>query len=374
MLSLLIILHFFAEGSKENATGVLQGILVHNVESKLTECAQILQAVEDFHHEHHNSDDERRLSGDEDEGYPLVSELETTLDTCTAVIEAVNNFYRDYRSVVEYKDVSGAWKDPIILNVGGEHFSTTLATLRSVNGTFFWKMFREGSETTCSADGTFFIDRNPSTFKYILDFLRNGDMLVKSGDRDIRKQVLDDAEYFELPEELKAYLRWSSLDNIDLTFSEVSFINEELGSLDMGGLLYQASKDGDSSSNFHTRCDGEGPTVTIIETTSGNVFGGYTAASWSSSSGYGVDSSAFLFRLRPSRERYSIATTSVAIYRHPSYGPVFGNTALYIAAECMDNAKSYVDNGDGYATGTGYVLNDGSHDFRVQDYAVVQVL
>jgi len=374
MLSLLIILHFFAEGSKENATGVLQGILVHNVESKLTECAQILQAVEDFHHEHHNSDDERRLSGDEDEGYPLVSELETTLDTCTAVIEAVNNFYRDYRSVVEYKDVSGAWKDPIILNVGGEHFSTTLATLRSVNGTFFWKMFREGSETTCSADGTFFIDRNPSTFGYILDFLRNGDMLVKSGDRNIRMQILDDAEYFELPEELKAYLRWPSLDGIDLTFSEVSFINEELGSLEMGGLLYQASKDGDSASNFHARCDGEGPTVTIVETTSGNVFGGYTSQSWSSSAGYVADGNSFVFRLRPSRKRYSSTTSSNAIYRHSGSGPIFGTHSFKITSNCMYSATSYVNNAQGYDTGSGYVLNDGSYDFRVQDYAVVQAI
>jgi len=41
----------------------------------------------------------------------------------------------------------------------------------------------------------------------------------------------------------------------------------------MGGLLYQASKDNDSSSNFHSRCGSKRATVTIIETTAGNMLG-----------------------------------------------------------------------------------------------------
>jgi len=47
-----------------------------------------------------------------------------------------------------------------------------------------------------------------------------------------------------------------------------------------GGLLYEATKDGSSSSNFHSRCDNKGATVVIIETTAGNVFGGFTDQVW----------------------------------------------------------------------------------------------
>ena len=44
-------------------------------------------------------------------------------------------------------------------------------------------------------------------------------------------------------------------------------------------LIYDASRDGWSSSNFHSLCDYEGPTVTVVK--SGNyVFGGYTEQSW----------------------------------------------------------------------------------------------
>merc|ERR1712060_822740 len=78
----------------------------------------------------------------------------------------------------------------------GELFSTSLATLRAKTGTYLEKMFRKGSSTTCSADGSYFIDRDSSTFGYVLDYLRSDDMLVKSGDESIRMQVLDDAKFF----------------------------------------------------------------------------------------------------------------------------------------------------------------------------------
>merc|ERR1719233_2194049 len=125
------------------------------------------------------------------------------------VAQAVNNFFKNIRDGGDIEiDAADPWKDPIILNVGGKHFATSLATLRSENGTFFEKMFRNGSNTTCSADGTFFIDRNPENFDYSLDFLRTGDLLVESSDTDLRVQLLEDAEFFELPEQLKGYLHY----------------------------------------------------------------------------------------------------------------------------------------------------------------------
>ena len=44
---------------------------------------------------------------------------------------------------------------------------------------------------------------------------------------------------------------------------------------------WRAKTDGWAASTFHSKCDGKGPTVTIIQVGS-YVFGGYTGASWSS--------------------------------------------------------------------------------------------
>ena len=42
---------------------------------------------------------------------------------------------------------------------------------------------------------------------------------------------------------------------------------------------WRASVDGWASSTFHSRCDGKGPTVTIIRVGK-YIFGGYTSISW----------------------------------------------------------------------------------------------
>jgi hypothetical protein len=266
--------------------------------------------------------------------------------------------------------------DPIILNVGGERFATSLATLRGTSGTLLEEMFREGSDTPCGPDGSYFIDRDPTAFGYVLQYLRNGDMLVKSGDDDFRMEVLDEAEHFQLPKGVQDYLRWSSLlEPMDLSYAEFSFLNEQLNdmSLELGGRLYQASKDGDSASTFHSRCDSKGKTVVIVETTKGTVFGGFTDATWTSSTGYSSSDLAFLFRLRPTIKRYHKKNGSNnAIYRHSSYGPTFGNGHdLMIANNCDDYATSQTLGGYAYDL-PGYELNDGERYFRVRDYVVLQ--
>ena len=47
-------------------------------------------------------------------------------------------------------------------------------------------------------------------------------------------------------------------------------------------LLYRASRDGWISSDFHSKCDYKGPTLTVIKCTGGYVFGGYANAAWTS--------------------------------------------------------------------------------------------
>jgi len=347
--------------------------LVDNVGYTLGACTEIVQAVDDFRKAYIMPNDLRRLSdgeGIDDEA--LVGGLKDKLDTCAAIVEAVDVFRKEYNAIG--KDVGqDTEKDKIILNVGGKRFTTSLNTLRSIKGTLLEKMFRKGANRTSGGDGSYFIDRDPSTFGYVLEYLRSGDLLVKSDDRT---QLLNDADYFKLPDDLKDYLRWSSVDGIDLKFSEVNFINKQLKSLskEMGGLLYQASKDGFTISNFHNRCHNKGSSITIVQTVSGNVFGGYSPTTWYSSGGYRKSPGAFLFRLRPSMKRYDLksSSSSVAIYTHASYGPTFGNGHDLIIIDCSQVSSCYTRMST-YNIPSSYELNDGEMYFRIKDYAVVRV-
>jgi len=381
MILIALCLALITKGSKGNTTIVpaktISGdAMVENVQNTLGVCTEIVQEVNDFRDVYVKPSDFRRLSQGEVDDETLVQGVKDKLATCVDIVEAVDNFRRSYMAIGEPEDDFGndTFSEQITLNVGGKLFTTSLSTLRSVSGTLFEKMFRKGANTTVSADGKYFIDREPSTFGYVLDYLRSGDLLIKSDDKNTRMQVLDDAEYYQLPEELKNYLRWSSAEGIDLWFSEVDFINKQLKlvSKEMGGLLFQTSKDGDSVSTFHSRCDGKGPTVVIVETKSGNVFGGYTESNWASSGGYVSSTKGFLFSLRPTMKRYDQKSTrlSYAIHRSSSYGPVFGNGFDLYLVNCRNVATCYV--GSNTYTASGYTLNDGERFFRIKDYAVVQ--
>ena len=81
---------------------------------------------------------------------------------------------------------------------------------------------------------------------------------------------------------------------------------------------------GFETSKFHSLCDNKGPTLTIIKTTQGHTFGGFTKTSWDSSGNYKHDNSSFLFSVDKLTKYPIIKDYDKAIYCHPSYGVIFG--------------------------------------------------
>jgi len=172
-----------------------------------------------------------------------------------------------------------------------------------------------------------------------------------------------------------------SKGHIALRWDEVRFLNQELKrvSKEIGKTLFIASEDGDTAKQFHTACDAKGPTVVIIETTTGNVFGGYTDLAWSSANSYASSSNTFLFRLRPSMQHYDGKTGKEgnAIYRGSSYGPTFGGGHdIYIVSSALSSTSSYTNGGHSYnfPSYPNYQLNDGAKNFKVKDYVVLQAI
>jgi len=347
--------------------------LVEAVKNTLVTCSGIAGHMGNFSKKF-QAEDARRRKVETNES--LVDGVGSKLATCWKVFDAVQTGREEYCMGAKYDQVGqqdkSANSQQITLNVGGTLFSTNLTTLHSVEGTRFERMFRGGMTITSSADGSYFIDRSPRTFGYIMDYLRTGDLFV-SNDEEVRFQLLDDAEYYGLPKEVIDYLRWKPINGIDLWLSEVRYLNQELKLVrqKMGEVLYEAAQDGDTSSLFHSLCDSQGSNVVIIMTNTGNVFGGYSSVSWTSSTAYVASSTAFLFRLRPSIKRYNIKSTAYSIYRHSSYGPRFGDD-MYLVNQALRSNKNYVGNSRYYGSGTD--INNGVNYFKAQDYAVVKTI
>ena len=104
-------------------------------------------------------------------------------------------------------------------------------------------------------------------------------------------------------------------------------------------LLYQATRDGYTSDNFHSKCDNKGPTVFIIVSTNGRRFGGFTSSPWNKENKEYYDDNAFLFSL-DSRTKFGVKNKGKATtYAHGGssvcFGPGYGTGDDFI----VKNAK-----------------------------------
>ena len=97
-------------------------------------------------------------------------------------------------------------------------------------------------------------------------------------------------------------------------------------------LMYLASRDGFFNHVFHRLCDLKGPTVTIVATADGRIFGGYASTPWQAGTTgkYADDPAAFLFSLtdghggQPIMLRQSSASPKDSVFHDPDLGPCWG--------------------------------------------------
>jgi len=94
-------------------------------------------------------------------------------------------------------------------------------------------------------------------------------------------------------------------------------------------LLYSFTRDGCGLQPFHSRCDNQGPTVTVVYNPQGSVYGGYTSLAWQSSGYWKQDDQAFLFQLAFSYQKmcrkFPSKKTANGVLHHNAYGPIFGS-------------------------------------------------
>ena len=83
-------------------------------------------------------------------------------------------------------------------------------------------------------------------------------------------------------------------------------------------LLYRGTEHGFSAAHFHSKCDNKGKTISLIQDTNKNVFGGFTSESWISKSGNTKDTTAFIFSVNL-KTVYNIVNPNDAIGDYPNY-------------------------------------------------------
>ena len=134
-------------------------------------------------------------------------------------------------------------------------------------------------------------------------------------------------------------------------------------------LLFRASRDGYSSSNFHSKCDGKVNTLILVETTNRRRFGGYTECQWDQNNSYKPGPYSFIFSF-DNKKIYYNKNGSNSIYCHSSYGPYFGSSPDFYICNGCNSSNSSENMGNCYENdGKKYPLT-GSNNFLVSDYEV----
>jgi len=221
----------------------------------------------------------------------------------------------------------------IKLNVGGKIYKTTLDTLRKDPDSMLCAMFSGRFELKVDEDdGAYFIDRDGKLFRYILNYLRDGELRCPD-DEAIRKDLLAEAKFYQIQGIVTQLEKQSVFESCLIIKNEThqSTLQSWLPPNATCSLLFRASTDGNTPADFHRCCDNKGPTLALIK--SGEyIFGGYTSKSWESpgtSSFKAIpDSQSFLFTLvNPSGNEPMKITPKpgAAIQCKSDVGPVFGN-------------------------------------------------
>ena len=112
-------------------------------------------------------------------------------------------------------------------------------------------------------------------------------------------------------------------------------------------LLYRGTRDGESSNNFHSKCDKQGPTVTLCQSDKGYIFGGFCSIPWIGSGDYKSAPNSFLFTLSniygigPTKFPLKNINDGKSIWDGYQYGPIFGGGHdLYILNNYFSNYVS----------------------------------
>jgi hypothetical protein len=138
--------------------------------------------------------------------------------------------------------------------------------------------------------------------------------------------------------------------------------------------LFDSSVNGDRASEFHSKCDYKYNTISLIETTNGHRFGGYTSECFESPNDYfdKKDNLSFVFSLDKMRI-YDVIKGKYAISCDKNYGPYFRDDHICIVDEFFTKESGTCIKGKGFNTTKNYELNSGKKYFIIKRLQVFQI-
>ena len=200
--------------------------------------------------------------------------------------------------------------------------------------------------------------------------------VIKKWKEDNEKNMKELFEQYENQKKLKSVIdskilaKFEDYQFIEKIYreSDKNFINKKLKMK----LLYRVSRDGDSSSTFHQKCDNIKDTVTLVKTENDLIFGGYTNETWDGSD-YKKDDKAFCFSI-DLKKKYNNKGTGKSVFCRKDHGPCFGDALFWIYDNCLSKG-GFMNDGLNQRYDNQIKANEinfGNGEFKVTDVEVYE--
>ena len=208
----------------------------------------------------------------------------------------------------------------------------------------------------------------------------------KSLEITLEKKITDDKQMIKyLTKLLNVYKMNSNILQYDskliTNISQIELIKTGIKNYDNSkkiklSLLFRASRDGDTIKAFHDRVDGISPTISLIETKTNYIFGGFTDHAWDSKSGCVNTNNTFMFSFN--KKKIYIGKNGGKIHCANDHGPwfcsgagVYGDNYFKTNNSYEWELKSNIGSFDGFTEE--FELVGGVKNFMVNEVEVFKV-
>ena len=137
-------------------------------------------------------------------------------------------------------------------------------------------------------------------------------------------------------------------------------------------LIFCTSRDGDTIDAFKNKCENQSPTLVIIKTDKGIIFGGYASSPWKEK-GPIQDNNSFIFSIDLNK-KYNVKNTFGALYGYYYQGSImfqFGCCGFRICNNCTQNNNNFFSNYD--YEGLSLDINKGIREFKVNELEIYKL-
>ena len=211
--------------------------------------------------------------------------------------------------------------------------------------------------------------------------IKNVNKIIKEFQNEL---VILNSEYYDSFKYIKnnnIKLETVIINNLELAQINFGIRRQKKANIKKMNLLYRSKRDGGNVKDYHSKCDGHKNLLTLVKTTDGKKFGGFSSLQLKITGREQKDDTAFIFSL-DEKQNYYIKKGKEAVYfidRGPVFGSTLGSGSEFTinldSLNCFKEESCCDDTGSRccYDYRKGKNILAGKYLFKILDYEVFEL-